>query len=166
MKTLTDLQDALAAEQTVRNTADKRIAELKEQINALPQGLWKPKKGEGYFFIKSDGCLDHDLYNNHPIDNRRLSIGNCFPTREAAERHVAWLKVTQRLRELAGGFKPDWNDHSQAKFKLCFDHIVKKWESCIFYYCQNPGLIYFPTREAAQHAIDVLGDDLNVLLDD
>ena len=50
---------------------------------------WRPKKGERYWFVDicSDGsCLiDNCSYSGASFDINCILMGNCFPTREAAE---------------------------------------------------------------------------------
>lgn len=50
-----------------------------------------------YFFINTDGQVMFAFNHNQPIDNMRISFGNCFPTRETAEAMAA--KVTKVLKE-------------------------------------------------------------------
>lgn len=52
---------------------------------------WKPKAGERYYFVGYDGTSSH-LWNGDYTDRSYHSSGNCFPTREAAERHNKRLR--------------------------------------------------------------------------
>ena len=50
---------------------------------------WRPKKGQEYWSVLShkDGswCIDNYDYDSYMADINRILLGNCFPTREAAE---------------------------------------------------------------------------------
>lgn len=152
---------------------DKEAAELRKIIEApgckiTPCGryLSAPDDREDYWFVADevDGCY----WTNDDCDNRNLDQGNCFSTKEAAETELEKQKVMQKLRVLADGFVPDWgydtcNDN--PKNYLYYAYRLGTWSvSCSKNTSSGLGCIYFPTREAAQAAIDTLGSELDVLL--
>lgn len=51
----------------------------------LVKWKWKPKDGEGYYYIFSDGIVHLSTWFNDKVDNSRFSIGNYFKTKEEAE---------------------------------------------------------------------------------
>ncbi len=53
---------------------------------------WTPKKGETYCFINS--LIEIDYYNNHndATDEAIINIGNCFKSKEEAEKHLPAFK--------------------------------------------------------------------------
>lgn len=46
---------------------------------------WKPKDGEDYYYIISNGIVHLSTWFDYKVDNSRFSIGNCFKTKEEAE---------------------------------------------------------------------------------
>lgn len=61
--------------------------------------VWKPKKGEIYYFAYSNGEVANEEYADIPLDRLRVELGNCFKTEEDAEKAVERLKALRRLRE-------------------------------------------------------------------
>lgn len=51
----------------------------------LVKWKWKPKDGEGYYYIFSNGIVHLSTWFNDKVDNSRFSIGNYFKTKEEAE---------------------------------------------------------------------------------
>ena len=58
----------------------------------LEEYVWKPEKGEEYFFIGIDLKVYSNPYYNTHIDHSLISIGNCFQTEEQAEKKAEELK--------------------------------------------------------------------------
>ena len=144
-----------------------RLDELKKIVSQPdePKGLWVPEKGEEFYWVDSLGGVYKGTYSGHSNDHHRKNIGNYFKTRADAERHVKKLQVTQRLRELAGGFKPDWSGDSQTKYCICKNYNTGKVDFGWVHQASYAGTVYFETRESVQNAIKIIGDDLHVLFD-
>ena len=49
------------------------------------------------------------------------SVGNCFETREEAEKYLAYLKAKAIIKEDTKGFKPDWNNEDENRYRGCWD---------------------------------------------
>lgn len=58
----------------------------------LVKWKWKPKDGEGYYYIFSDGIVHLSTWFNDKVDNSRFSIGNYFKTKEEAEAMAKKIK--------------------------------------------------------------------------
>ena len=69
---------------------------------------WKPELGQKYYFAASDGIVNNNLWADDSIDNGRFEIGNCFQTKDEAERVVEKLKAWKRLKDSGLKFK-GWN---------------------------------------------------------
>ena len=85
---------------------------------------WRPERGDNYYFIFSNGDIGNDtFYPNDDNDDVRLSIGNCFITKEEALSMVEWLKARQRLidsgAEFMNGVGVD--DEDVAYYGVAFD---------------------------------------------
>lgn len=121
-------------------------------IEEIKDEPWKPEYGEPYWFINDTaGIFRDDGCPLGQIDKQRISIGNCFQTKEQAEKAVAWLKAFKVLGDDTKGFKPDWEDFDQNKYyvdykshgKLCVDWDVD--------YCSH--IIHFATEADAEESI-------------
>lgn len=102
---------------------ETELAEVKEMAVAMKKkvdggGVFKPENGQGYWFISGSGDAREDRWDDYSIDNSHYSIGNCYPTKQAAEDFVRALKLIQRARESQDGFAPDWKDPIQHKYFL------------------------------------------------
>lgn len=59
---------------------------------------WKPELGQKYYFLDSDGFVYNNIWADDSVDHGRLKIGNCFQTKEEAERAVEYLKALAVVR--------------------------------------------------------------------
>lgn len=142
--------------------AEALLAELKAKMSKPePVSDGRPAMGQRYFALTIGGSIAQRYWSEDEYDLACLSIGNVYLTREAADREVERRKVIKILRDMAGGFKPDWSDRNQQKWLLNF--AVSRWLSTSVVKLQDVGQIYFATEEAATAAIAHLGDRLNVL---
>ena len=70
---------------------------------------WKPEMGHDYYYISGDGHVyDNSWDDSQFVDRGRFEIGNCFESREEAEKAVERLKAWERLKDAGLKFK-DWN---------------------------------------------------------
>lgn len=69
---------------------------------------WKPRIGQKYYLLDSNGSVYDSVWSNDYIDRNRSEIGNCFKTKEEAEKAVEKLKAWKRLKDSGLKFK-DWN---------------------------------------------------------
>lgn len=105
---------------------ESELAGVKEKIEGLKNevnsgGVFKPDDGQEYWLITGSGGVRDDFWGDYAIDYDYYSIGNCFPTEEAAKDTVRALKLIQKARESQGGYTPDWENWGQCKYYLCFD---------------------------------------------
>lgn len=56
----------------------------KYKIIKLP---FKPKYGEPFCYIRTNGCVDWDTFSDHIFSASMYLIGNCFRTEEEASAH-------------------------------------------------------------------------------
>ncbi|MFA7238969.1 MAG: hypothetical protein WC091_02580 [Sulfuricellaceae bacterium] len=155
------LSEITKAEQTQREAA-AHIDKLRKMLDE-PEGCWKPAKFNEGYCVTGNGSV---CGSGHGFDAIEYNyFGNCFPTKEAAELHVKKLNVIQKLRELAGGYKPVWGN-GKCIYSIVFDNSQKEWVATArTFTMDNFMLPYFSTMEAAQAAITTLGDELNCLLE-
>ena len=60
---------------------------------------WKPEQNQDYCYVNSGGCVCYGSWSNgSSLDNGRFEIGNCFETKEEAEKVVEYLKALAVVR--------------------------------------------------------------------
>ena len=91
---------------------------------------WKPETDQEYYCIGSDGSVMGDDWCGLSIDHNRFDIGNCFESREEAEKAVERLKSWERLKDAGLKFK-DWNKRNYDR-TFCInaevEHDVEAFE--------------------------------------
>ncbi len=143
------------------------IAALRSELAAMKgDGVWRPKHGDDYHFVNYTGGILITVWEDDcDADKTCLAMGNCFRTREQAELHVRNLRTHQRLREMAGEWKPDLRDDEQQKWFIAWDISTSKPTADYINYWIVAGCVYFDSKEAAQAAIDAIGiEDLKAYL--
>lgn len=122
-------------------------------IEGIEDELWAPEYGEPYWFINNTAdILRDDDCPLGQIDKQRVSIGNCFRTKEQAEKAVAWLEAFKVLREDAKGFKPNWGDTNQNKWLVFYCHDTRQFIASRTDFYQSE-LVYFATEADAEESI-------------
>ncbi len=146
------------------------IAELDRQIAALQaqkaelEKQW-PKHWDKFWYIDSGGNIQTNYFDaGVEWKYELITVGNVFRTYEAAEHRRKQMIVTQKLRDIRGNWKPDWNDKKQKKWFLFYSQETgfdTDWTISQI----TPCVIYMPDQESAERAI-AIGDELNCLLED
>ena len=115
---------------------------------------WKPEMCHVYYLLDDDGTVYNNLWDDDSVDNGRFEIGNCFQTKEEAERVVEYLKALAVVRgDATTGFTKGKNNYyvSYNTAYNCLDvsdnaYLIKNG---IF------GLPYFATKEDAERSIEL-----------
>lgn len=115
-----------------------------------------PKYGSKYYFIDGDEVCESFWYDDM-IDRGRLSLGNCFKTREEAEFKVERLKVLHEMKKFAEPKDYAWDEHN-------FHYYIYYRFSCDdigidFVISSKSNDIYFKSREDAEACIEAVGKD-------
>lgn len=87
------------------------------------QTRWKPEMDQKYYCFGSDGSVVDDDWCGLSIDHNRFEIGNCFQTKEEAERAVEKLKAWKRLKDSGLKFK-GWNKINYDK-TFCINAVIE-----------------------------------------
>ena len=92
-----------------QKTLEKFPNILTDWFEEIETTRWKPETDQKYYYVRGDGSVDSDIWDDYfAIDNGRFEIGNCFKTKEEAERAVEKLYAWKRLKDK--GFRFDhWN---------------------------------------------------------
>lgn len=139
--------------------------EVVGEREVVEEPKWKPREGELYFYINSNGEIEYRYYKNRNINDKRriCNIGNYFKTDEEADHMVEKLKVIRELQDFAlehNDEEIDWYDKEQDKWEISYEDSndgVKPAYN-IFYRVQTFN-IYFTSLEIAKEAIKTIGED-------
>ena len=61
-----------------------------------------PSKNEKYFYIAASGLVLETTNDGYESDETRISMGNCFKTKEDAKFELERLRVLHKMRKIAG----------------------------------------------------------------
>lgn len=80
------------------------VIDLLNGIGTLQKRPWRPKDKEQYWYVNTDGKVDTTtLYVTNSYDLALLNMGNCFPTKEAAE--AAEAEMLAKFEEIKKGVR-------------------------------------------------------------
>lgn len=130
------------------------------------KGRWEPEVGGPYWVVDDDGDVFHSPWGNDPTYKQRYNMGNVYRTCEEAElardRQLAYVRITDALREAEGDWKVDWNNSSQTKHHAVYYHtkgdLLADW--CGRLQAAEPALI--SSKEAWESVIKSHEDDLKL----
>jgi len=150
-----------------KNAADlqAKLDEMKATITkmkAQPSGFWKPAIGDSYYQVVSDGGVFLNHHNGTKTDYAIIKQGNAYRTHEEAERARYKQEVTQRLRELAGGYR---FKAGVTNWELYYHTVNNSWQLGTIISGFRAGNVYFRSDEEALVALNELGSRLDVLLE-
>ena len=116
---------------------------------------WKPEKFQKYYYVEDNSFVYDDTWSNvSSIDDGMFEIGNCFQTKEEAERVVEYLKALAVVRGDATSEFVKYNDN----WFIGYDPEHKSIDAfCNPYTARNGifGLPYFATEEDAKRSIEL-----------
>ena len=133
------------------NNFDEWFEEIKETD-------WKPKIGDTYWLIATDGMILRSKCDNFNIDNTRYEIGNYYRTKEDCE-HAKKVQIARTKIRRSSNFKPDWNDVDQIKWHVVYDHVNCCLDIRVSYMVSEGAIVYYETREDTRQAIKDLEPD-------
>lgn len=152
---------------------NKLIESIGEALNKLfypKEDEWEMKipykYGDDYWVILDNGDIESECWDEYETDGKRFSVGNVFPTLEAADLENERRKLLTRFRafrdESNGDWKPDWKNAYENKFFIC------KVDSKLEVYVSSIGnsftmFGYFKNSEDAERAIELFGDEIKEL---
>lgn len=145
----------------IAKNGDREIdSEKLDEVLQIKRGkVWKPKRRETYWYIYSNGEINTDEWNDDEVDIARWEIGNVFPTKEAVEAYLEYLKTRAALKRYAQEHNDreiDWTD-DEEKWGLVYDgenDLIDTYSSIDVNYS---GGIYFTSEVIAIGAIIGIG---------
>ena len=115
---------------------------------------WKPDEGQRYYFLDGNGLIYESFWSDDYIDRNRSKIGNCFQTKEEAERVKEYLKALVVVRGDATTKFVKSGDNWYVYYDTNLDSLMLSI-SCSMLDNGIFGLPYFATREDAQRSIEL-----------
>ena len=132
---------------------DEWFEEVKES------GWWKPKSDEKYYFLSNVGEVIDEPWLGNWADKFRYLVGNCFKTKEAAERYMNYLKAITTVRQAEGVLTPE--QAMKGSYVYCiydnneFGPVVHEYYAA----CMPVNTVLFDTKEHAQDSRDKHRDE-------
>lgn len=137
--------------------------EIVGEREVVEEPKWKPREGELYFYINSNGEIEYRYYKNRNINDKRriCNIGNYFKTDEEAEHMVEKLKVIKELKELSN-IKFNMSDYLKNNkiYYIAYDFTQNRIVPLFDNISRNiPFNVYFSTKEDCEKAITKIGKE-------
>ena len=122
--------------------------EIKEQTR------WKPEMDQTYYGISIGSSVFSEYWNDLTVDYDRFNIGNCFETKEEAEKAVEYLKALAIVRgdatkKFVKGERNWFVFYNVTADYLDFGYDYSDIRNGVF------GLPLFATEEDAQRSIEL-----------
>lgn len=126
---------------------------------------WKPKEGDKCYFVELHDP-EHGAYPSHwtngKSNNLSFNQGLVFDNhKDAGDYGLRQQRINiaiQKMKDIAGDWRPNWSDEYQAKYYVAYAHytnMIRTYHSALE---QKSTLPHFPTEELAQKAIDEIED--------
>lgn len=98
---------------------EKQLSELKKQVEAELKA-W-PQTGDVVWWLSTEGQIDAERFDDSSYDPERLARGYFFKTEEEAKeadrKRVAEIAYKNKIKEVNGDWKPNWeNAEAEKKF--------------------------------------------------
>ena len=147
---------------------EKQAKSILEEIEKLKNEekveskVWKPKENEDYYYISSNVICYADIWEKGVCDEDRYEIGNCFKTKEEAEKTVEKAKIYTQLKRLAeeNNTEPiDWEDTEQRKYYIEYSYYYKEFEKSCGYSVKDTGIVYCTNENFLSIALERIGEE-------
>lgn len=132
------------------STLEKIVFKKVEEKLTYEQVADKLFKNKNHYYTDEDGTVIKS--------NIGWQCPNVAPTEHQLEKLLAINKLMNVAHYLNNGWEPNWTDKSTRKYCLYYNHIVKKILIDWSYEFQNT-IVYFKSRELAEQAIEILGEE-------
>lgn len=105
-----------------------------------------PQKDDAFWSISSDGTSFLDSWHNYTDGRRKMAIGNCFKTREAADRFVDYLKAIATVRQDEGVLTPEKVRETLNQYGTVYTVGTNATALSVkHFYNASAGAVYFDT---------------------
>lgn len=127
--------------------------ELKKQAMATTTKRWKPSLGDTFFLITTTTHIDSMRYltGNSDVCEKIFKTGNCFRTREEAQKELDRRLAEQEILDLC-----DWD--GEIVYYILYNPISESFDINL-YNTFIPTPYRFASEESVKKAIDTLGTE-------
>lgn len=136
-----------------RKEIDAEIARLTKLRDSLPElKLWKPIKGQPYYWINAFGRVVEGIWSGEALDEAYQQFGNCNATEDSAKRRAAKIYVENIMWQFAddGLFQIFVDTNEDGSLRVYGDCFSEEWSR------NQPR---YSTEERAQAVIEFIGQD-------
>lgn len=137
--------------------------EVVGEREVVEEPKWKPREGELYFYINSNGEIEYRYYKNRNINDKRriCNIGNYFKTDEEADHTMEKLKVIRELQDLSNiKFNMSGYVKNNRIYYIAYDFTQNRIVPLFDNISRNiPFNVYFSTKEDCEKAITKIGKE-------
>ncbi len=159
----------------VINQAEETLEELYENIEEMKNRLeemeleekWEQKTiynlevGDKYWYVTDRSGAQGDVWENHRIDEHRLSIGNIYLTEQEAEDEIRARRLIAKAKKSQKGLKPGWDSSMEKKHHIRYNSHYNAIETCFAQAFKSmPRLGYWPNKEDTLEFANKNEDDL------
>ena len=162
-----------------KEEALKKIEELKKFIEKEDKVCvydlnWRAQPDESYWFVSPlCGVVRHEEWDGDITDMHRYNTGNCFKTKNLAEKiglkehkkQEAIMRVKRYIYTEFGEFVPDWEDDNQHKETVMFNAISCKFLVSTWGGYTPACLIACVKKGNMNKVIEACEDDLKIIFD-
>lgn len=125
-------------------------------VRPRPKTVWELKKGDVYYYLRSDGIIVESTWNDY--SPRMRGCCNCFLTREEAEfeserRNCEAIMLKYGTRDMMS------LGNENNKYAICYNHNDKKLSIISYCFIDQQGSIFFATKKLAKEAIEEIGEE-------
>lgn len=112
-----------------------------------------PIEGDRYFFIDAGGGIKNHAYCDDNVDEWIIKHYLVFRTYDECEEYKHFLELLDEYT-----FKPDWDDDSQDKWYIYYDHERKQIDLMWSYHMQYKQ-VYFDSHRKSLEFIEKVDED-------
>lgn len=120
---------------------------------------------EEYFCLHIDGEIIQNFWSGGPFDEGVYKQGHAFKNRQEARKERDKRELLMRFKQFRdkcnGDWKPEWEDKSEDKFFIFFNHesseLISNWCS---YSQPFSSFGFFKNIEDSNRAIELFGDEI------
>ena len=128
------------------------LTEWFEEVQELADNVhWKPKSGDTYWVLYSDGEIDRSCWDNDFTDFERYKMGNVYRTKgeckQARNRRLAEI----RLRRTSN-FKPDF-ENCESGWAVYYSHLMHTLRCNNTLRYDSGEIVHYETEEDALKSI-------------
>ena len=122
--------------------------------------VWQPELNKDYWCIDYDGRIMNDYFS--VVDELKYAIGNCFKTKEEAEKVLEKIKIYMQLKRFAEEHNTepiDWNNQKQKKWYIFYNYYNEKIRFLPSNGIKDISQVYLTSEELCEQAIEEIGED-------